>query len=167
MSDSESHREVEESNEDKSVFVVDSEEYTKTKKLQLINKTKEEVIDLKHQREDAIGYLGDNFAGDGLEIYCSKLAQNVALYGSELLPLIEQGLEKGTLDEEDTYTREVPQKEEGIHVVTFIRNDGRIVDSKKELREMYNLAVYRQLERIQRKLGLGLDLEENKGPAKI
>jgi hypothetical protein len=161
--------EIEESEKEKNVLVVDPDDYQRTKKLKLINKAKEEVISLRHDREDAIGYLGDNFAGEGIETYHMKLAQTVAQYGSELLPLIEEGLEKGALEEDDTITRKVPDQTKGLDVVAFVQRDGRISNGNEARRppEPLTLAIYRQLERIERELGLGLDLEEDKGPANI
>jgi len=161
--------EIRESEKEKNVLVVDSDDYQRTKKLKLINKAKEEVISLRHDREDAIGYLGGNFEGKGIETYHMKLAQTVAQYGSELLPLIEEGLEKEALEEDDTTTRELPHQAEGLDVVAFVQRDGRISngDETRWPPEPLTLAIYRQLERIERKLGLGLDLEEDKGPANI
>jgi hypothetical protein len=161
--------EIEESEKEKNVLVVDSDDYQKTKKLKLINKAKEEAISLRHDREDAIDYLGDSFERRGLDTYHMKLAQTVALYGSELLPLIEDGLEKGALEEDDTTTRKLPHQTRGLDVVAFVQRDGRISngDETKWPPEPLTLAIYRQLERIERKLGLGLDLEEDKGPANI
>jgi hypothetical protein len=160
--------EVEESSEEKNVFVVDPDDYQKTKKLEIIHNTKQEVLNVRNNRSELIVELGDNFRGDGIEIYQRRLAKTVAQYGSELLPLIEEGLANGTLEEDDLTSELSPEHAE-MDVLTFIKMDGRI-DYKDNLEYPpgpNSLAIYRQLDRIQRKLGLGLELQEDKGPASI
>jgi len=162
------HVEVEESTDEKNVFVVDPDDYQKTKKLEMIHNTKQEVLNVRKNRSELILELGENFQGKGIEIYHRKLAQTVAQYGSELLPLIEEGLANGALEEDDLTSRLSPEHVE-MDVLTFIQMDGRI-DYKDDLEhppEPNSLAIYRQLDRIQRKLGLGLELQEDKGPANI
>jgi hypothetical protein len=160
--------EIEEADDEKNVFVVDPEGYQKTKKLEIIHKNKKEVLNVRRNRSDLICDLADNFRGKGLDVYQSQLAQTVSQYGSEILPLIEEGLEKGTLTKDDLTVSLSPEHTE-MDVLMFIRMDGRI-EYEGDLGsppEANSLAIYRQLNRIQRKLGLGLELQEDKGPAEI
>ena len=172
MSNSEPEPEAEpkvkvEENSD-SIVVVDPDDYQKTKKLEIIHNTKQEVLNVRKNRSELILELGDNFRRDGIEVYQQKLAQTVAQYGSELLPLIEEGLENGTLEKDDLTSQFSPEHVE-MDVLTFIQMDGRIdyKDDPECPPEPNSLAIYRQLDRIQRKLGLGLELQEDKGPAEI
>jgi len=160
--------EVEESSEEKNVFVVDPDNYQKTKKLEIIHNTKQEVLNVRKNRSELILELEENFRDDGIKVYQRKLARTVAQYGSELLPLIEEGLENGTLEKDDLTSQLSPEHVE-MDVLTFIQMDGRIdyKDDLEYLPERNSLAIYRQLDRIQRKLGLGLELQEDKGPASI
>ena len=56
-----------------------------------------------------------------------------------------------------------------IYVRKVVTNGGRIIeDGEMEPIPTLNAdEVYRQLERIERKLGFGLELETDKGPAEI
>jgi glutamyl/glutaminyl-tRNA synthetase len=162
---------VEESDDEKNVFVVDPENYQKTKKLEIIYKTKKEVLNVRKNRDDITREFNRQYRDDGFPMYEKKLARTVAQYGSELLPLIEEGLENGTLSEEDLTTELSPEHTE-MEVLMFIQMDGRVnYEGKKgEMEfapETNSIAIYRQLDRIQRKLGLGLELREDKGPAEI
>jgi hypothetical protein len=85
------------------------------------------------------------------------------MYGSELLPLIEDALEVGILEEDDLETRYGSLREFVRYNGTVINEDGKLADREQTI----YMAFYRQLDRIQRKLGLGLELEEDKGPASI
>lgn len=165
--------EVEETDEDRSLLVVDPDDYQKTKRLKTINETKQDVIKIRRDREDWISKLGDQFGSvrtgkKGVDFYAGKLGMAVAQYGSELLPLIEEGLEKGVLGEGDV-TAQITEDKKKMDILRYIKYDGRI-EIEGEIQyppEPNALAVYRQLNRIQRKLGLGLELEEDKGPAEI
>lgn len=160
--------EAEESSEEKNVFVVDPDNYQKTKKLEIIHSTKQEVLNVRNSRSELIPELAENFQGRGIDTYQRKLSKAVAQYGSELLPLIEEGLANGTLEEDDLTTELSPEHAK-MDVLTFIKMDGQVKykDDLMFLPEPNSLAVYRQLDRIQRKLGLGLELQEDKGPASI
>lgn len=161
---------VEESDETK-YLVVDPDDYQKTKKLESIYRTKQEVLKVRDNRGDIIKDMRDTFSTKnrtGRDMYSQRLAQAVAQYGSELLPLIEEGLKKNTLSEDDLVVS-LSEERLDVDVVQFIKYDGRHEYNGEltNLPEPNSLAVYRQLERIQRKLGLGLDIEEQKGPAEI
>jgi hypothetical protein len=161
---------VEEPDESK-YLVVDPDDYQTTKKLESIYKTKQQVLNIRENRGDIIKDMSDNFSTKqrtGLDMYSQRLSQAVAQYGSELLPLIEEGLEKGTLSEDDLVVS-LSEERLDVNVVHFVKYDGRHKHNGEfiNLPEPNSLAVYRQLERIQRRLGLGLDIEEQKGPAEI
>jgi hypothetical protein len=152
-------------------LVVDPDNYQRTKKLESIYKTKQKILEVRNNRGDIIKDMNDNFGSSsrtGLDMYESKLGKVVAQYGSELLPLIEEGSSKGTLSERDLVAS-VSEERLDIDVVRFVKYDGRVKykDELQYLPEANSLAVYRQLERIQRELGLGLNLEEQKGAAEI
>jgi hypothetical protein len=164
---------VEGVDDESELLVVDPDDYQKTKKLESINRAKKEVVKVRQDRTDIIKEMKEDFIGRNsgkqpIDLYCNELARTVAQYGSELLPLIEEALEKGSLSEDDLRVSLSENRIE-VDVVQFVTFDGR-AEYKGELKflpESNSMAVYRQLQRIQRKIGLGLDLEENKGPAEI
>lgn len=145
---------------DSAVFVVDPDNYSKTRKIKTINDAKEHVHELRRNMPKT----APKHAWSGIH---TRLAEAVSIYGSELLPLIEDGLEHGILEQEDL---ETPY----CSVDEFIHYDGKIdrSDSDDEFnlesaKPVEYMVVFRQLDRIQRKLGLGLELQEEKGPAEI
>lgn len=149
--------ETEEPEEENNVFVVDPDDYQKTRKLKAINDAKDHVQKL---RRDMPATAGKKEWG-GIH---ARVSEAVAMYGNELMPLIEDALEQGILEEEDLET-------EYGSLRTFVRFDGHLPDPEsetfKDCKSIHYMAFYRQLDRIQRKLGLGLDLQEDKGPAEI
>jgi hypothetical protein len=149
--------EADESNDEKNVFVVDPDDYQKTRKLKAINDAKDYVRKLRQDKPNR----AKSKEWQGIH---GRTAEAVAMYGNELLPLIEDALDQGILEEDDLETEYGPLRE-------FVKYDGRMLDhGKEELVESkphIYMAFYRQLERIQRKLGLGLELQEDKGPASI
>jgi hypothetical protein len=149
--------EVDESTDEKNVFVVDPDDYQKTRKLKAINDAKDYVRKRRQDEPETAG--SDEWQGIHY-----RTAEAVAMYGSELLPLIEDALDQGILEEDDLETEYGSLRE-------FITFDGRIPDHEREEladpKPYIYMAFYRQLERIQRKLGLGLQLQEDKGPASI
>ena len=160
---------VEDPNEESQYLVVDPDDYQKTKKLELIHKSKSEVLKVRKKRMALIKEYHNEFRGkDGLDMYTQRLAQTISQYGSELLPLIEEAKSNGTLDEEHLEVAIAP-KEHNLQLIYFIEMDGRVkIDGEPQVPpEATVMSVYRQLDRIQRELGLGLDIEEDKGPAEI
>jgi hypothetical protein len=173
MTDSKDKVTVEQSEDDNSYLVVDPEDYQKTKKLESINTAKKEVMKTRKNRTDVIKKMEEDFISKNsskkpIDLYCNELGRSVAQYGSELLPLIEEALEKGSLSEGDLVVS-LSENRINVDVREFITFDGR-AEYKGELTflpETNSMAVYRQLQRIQRKIGLGLNLEEQKGAAEI
>lgn len=144
--------------DENSYLVVDPDDYQQTRKLKAINDAKDRVRELRKDRPISTTAEG------GWQGLHNRTAEAVAMYGSELLPIIEDALEKGALQKKDL---ETPHGS----LETFIHCEGRLPNhEKEELREpspIVYMAFYRQLERVQRRLGLGLELQENRGPATI
>jgi len=153
-----------------SYFVVDPDDYQKTKKLEIIHNSKREITRLRKNKDSIIVEYNKEYreANSGHTTYKASLAQAVAQYGSELLPLIEEARDNGILDESDLTTRIGPEFQE-LDVISFIEMDGRVKKEGELERppEANTMSIYRQLDRIQQKLGLGLEIEEDKGPAEI
>ena len=171
MSNSEPEPEAEpklkaEENSD-SIVVVDPDDYHKTQKLKAINEAKKEYRKYKRQRSEILHKLEEKWANPE-EAYHSERSMRLAEYGTELMPLIEEGLEKGVLTEEDMKCS-LGYGSREIDVRKVVTSGGRIYkDGEMEPIPILNSdEVYRQLERIERKLGLGLELETDKGPAEI
>lgn len=152
MSESETGKAEVDETEETAMFVVDADDYQKTRKLKAINDAKDYV---RKRRRDAPDTASRN---EWRAIY-RRESEAVAMYGNELMPLIEEALEQGTLDEDDLETKYGSLRE-------FVRRDGMLEELEKPVPPMY-MSFYRQLERIQRKLGLGLEMKEDKGPAEI
>jgi len=152
-----------------SYFVVDPDDYQRTKKLEMIHKAKQEVLKYRRDRPKLIEDYDGTYSGEkGIDIYRHSLAQAVAQYGSELLPLIEESVDNGILEDDDLTTQMSPEHTE-LDLIYFIQMDGRVkYNDKVDIPPEPNImAMYRQLDRIQQKLGLGLEIEEDKGPAEI
>jgi hypothetical protein len=159
MSESQDTENVElgESPDEKDVFVVDPDDYQKTRKLKAINDAKDYVRKLRKEKP----VQASTREWDGIH---QRTAEAVAMYGSELMPLIEDAVNQGVLDEDDLETKHGTLAE-------FVNTEGRLIDhDKEELKDpkpFVYMEFYRQLIRIQRKLGMGLDFQEDKGPAEI
>lgn len=150
-----------------SIVVVDPDDYQKTQKLKAINETKREYRKYKRQKSEILQKLRERLRNPE-EAYNSERGMRLAEYGTELMPLIEEGLKKGALTEDDMKCRLGDDFRE-IDVRDVVTNGGKVFKGGK----MYPIPaliadeVYRQLERIERKLGFGLELETDKGPAEI
>lgn len=137
--------------DDTTAFVVDPDDYQRTRKLMSINKAKTIVHDLRRDKPKS----ADSKEWTGIH---ARISEAVAMYGHELLPLIEDAQRQGLIDDDDLQTEHGDLRK-------FIRYDGRLPDHEEEeipdpIPPMY-MGFYRQLERIERKLGLGLDLKED------
>ena len=171
MSNSEPEPEAEpkvkaEENSDR-IVVVDPDDYQKTQKLKAINEAKSEYKKYKRQKAEILQNLEERWLNPREE-YDSERAMRLAEYGTELMPLIEEGLEKGGLTEEDVKCSLGDGFRE-VDIRKVVTNGGRIFkDGEMEpIPTLNSDEVYRQLERIERKLGFGLELETDKGPAEI
>lgn len=167
--DTETEEVVEEPSRESQYLVVDPDDYQKTKKLELIHSSKSDVLKVRRKRMSLIREYHNEFRGkEGLDMYTQRLAQAVSQYGSELLPLIEEAKSNGTLTNDDLEVTLTPV-EGSFELIYFIQMDGRVrIDDEPQVPpEATVMSVYRQLDRIQRKLGLGLDIVEDKGPAEI
>ena len=96
------------------------------------------------------------------------------MIGSELLPLIEMGLEKGGLSESDMKIevdggayKYFDGKEMDIRDIIESQGKVNFQGEVEVLPRYFQQKIYRQFERIEQKLGIGLEIEEEKDPAKI
>lgn len=155
------------------IVVIDPDNYRKTKKLQSIQEVKDRYREFTINRSKRFRELDETWANPD-EAIRKEEAQTLSMYGSELLPLIEEGIEKGAISESDleveadTVTKNLVGKPT-VNVRDVIQLEGYILEDgePRHFPRHFQKKVYRQLERIERKLGLGLELEENKGPAEI
>lgn len=147
--------------EDNAEFlVVDSEDYQQTKNLEAIFKAKKQVRQLT---QDPEWIERDSSAAK--RQYNKKLCYAVCYYGSELLPLIEEAIENEIISEDMT------QLSWGA-IQDYVTSNGHIPKNKDEdewirAKPLQSMAVYRQLRRIERKLGLGIEIEKETEPAQI
>ena len=137
------------------MIVVDPDDYQKTKQLQAINEAKEAVKEMRREKP----LTGKKREWDGFH---SRMSERVSDYGREMWTLINKGREKGILKESDI---EVGT----IDISEFIFANGAVQDGDRyrTAKEAEYMAIYTQLTVIEDKLGLGLELEEDKGPAEI
>jgi len=165
--------EIEESEREKNVLVVDPDDYRKTQKLKAIQEAKDRYREYTLNRSERYSELSDTWDNpkDAME---HEEATALAMYGSELLPLIEEGIEKGAISEEDlkVETNSMVDRlldKPFMDIREVIELEGRVMANGEyqAIPRRFQKKIYRQLERIERKLGLGLDLEEDKGPANI
>jgi hypothetical protein len=149
------------------MVVVDPDDYQKTKKLQSIQDSKDHFKQVKRDENEIKLELKEQWS-NYREAYRDMRAKAVADYASEMIPLIEAGLESGSLSKDDLVASLGPKKYD-MDVRHIAEQGGRIhIDGEMKPLPSPNCdEIYRQLERIERKLGLGLELEENKGPAEI
>lgn len=158
---------LEETDDAAKLYVADPDDYAKTRKLKAIQDAKDNYKRYTTDEAAILEKFRDTW-GNPNEALKSKRAEALALYGSELLPLIEEALQNGALAEDDLQvetdelTARVVGKAE-MDVRDVIDNRGIMwVDGEtKSLPKKYQNRVYRQLERIERKIGLGLTLEED------
>lgn len=163
----EENEKIELEEEPENIVVVDPEDYQKTQKLKAIDKAKKEFKKSINSHTEIYKEMKEAWSNPK-EATRRKHSQALALYASELIPLIEEGLESGVLSEDDLLVDEDPDTVD-LDIRNVAIDDGH-VDIGGERKPMYRancMEVYRQLERIERKLGLGLELEEEKGPAQI
>ena len=150
-----------------SIVVVDPDDYQKTQKLKAINEAKKESRRYKREKTEILQKLEESWRNPE-EAYESERGMRLAEYGTELMPLIEEGLEKGALTEEDMKcSRLLGDGSREIDVREVVRTKGQTDGEMEPIPVINSDEVYRQLERIERKLGLGLELETDKGPAEI
>jgi len=148
--------------EEATIMVADPEDYQKSKKLKAIHESKKrvrEVIKNKHEIHEEVNV-------GGMKHFRGKLGDSIAMYGLEMMPLIEEAMRKDVIKEADL---DVGPVEPDLR--TFVDIGGGVVDDDTgETRpplQWEGMNYYQQLQRIERKLGLGLDLEEEQTPAEI
>jgi hypothetical protein len=157
MSDSEPTISDIESTDEPTIVVDDPDDYHRTKKIESIHRARKRVHDIRANNPAPA-------QSDQISAHKTALARAVADFGTELIPLIEDGMDTGTLDQDDLDAGHA-------NVWEFVESDGHVIDHDNEEARFADkhesMAVYRQLDRILRKLGLGLDLEKDRGPAEI
>lgn len=170
------------------VYVSDPEDYLRNRRLKEIHDAKQKVREERQKAAEEPDKESDR-----------AVAGAVATYGAELLPLIEDAQEKGTITENDAEIG-LETIQEFIHRQGWLlnpdwieakeRGEGTIQDDgsikitiaegtrlepgrsksipKRTLATVtVSMRVYQDLARLQRKIGGGLSLEENQGPASI
>lgn len=139
--------------EDAKLYVADPDDYAKTRKLKALADAKAHV---RKVRKDRPGTATDD-EWKNLNI---RLAEAVASYGHELMPLLEEAKENGVIGDDDLDLG----IRGGTSVGQYIVADGRIEERDANRFEPapphVAMAVYRRLQKIERKLGLGLSLHE-------
>lgn len=156
MTDSREKAPVDEVDEEPAVFVIDPDDYAKTRKLKAIADAKEHVWKLRRNRDDVMTKTKHSNRQD-------RIAQAVAGYGTLLLPLIEGGLEKGAIESDMLVINQ-------FDIRGFVEYEGALPTDDDEL-EIASvpeaMKIYRRLEAIERELGLGLEINEETKPAQI
>lgn len=162
------YQEIEEADEEGRLYVVDPEDYQQTKKLESIHKARERV---RKVRADDPGRTSRK----EWKAYHARLSRAVADYANEMMVLIEHGIENGVLDE-DAMIIETPKGP--LNLRNFVLFDGadttKVKKGKVEegnqapsAKPGMSMLVYRRLDKILNELGLGLEFDEDKGPAEL
>lgn len=156
-------------NED-TVVVVDSDNYRETQKLKAIQECKDHFRETNRNEIRIKNSLSIPKSSKGEEKHFRRcLTGAIVDYISELIPIVEEAKQNGTIIESDIeFTPS--QINRTATLKDLARVNGMIsVDESTTERLTPNdcRTLYRQCETIERKMGLGLDLEEDKGPAEI
>jgi len=168
MSEREPGREpepVDETDESVKLYVADPDDYAKTRKLRAINDAKAHYRGFTTERNERHKNLTNQvrFPADELE---RQEAEALALYASELLPLIDEAIQKGSLSEDDLVVerdRVVNNATEGreMSIREVARTQAYIPTNgePQPLHKSFQMKVFRELEKIEREIGLGIGLE--------
>lgn len=155
--------------EDPEVLIVDPDDYQRTKKLETIHKTRQQVIEI---RQSKTKMATDNpfSKTNWQDVYNAELREAVSQYGIELYPILKVALEEGTLSEDSLIVDTHHYGE--VHIFGFIDRDGIMKredsdDIEEFVHPVDSLKIYRRLDTLMQQLGLTLDLEETKPPAQI
>jgi len=140
--------------EDTKLYIADPDDYARTRKLKALSDAKAHVRKLRNDRPGRA--TDDEWSGLN-----ARLAEAVASYGHELLPLLEEAEDNGILGDSDYYTNTGRK----LDVRNLIYTDGRVKQLGKDDEFTHPppseaMAVFRHLQKLERKLGLGLELEE-------
>ena len=148
--------------EEATIMVADPEDYQKSKKLKAIHESKKRVREVLQDKRKIM----EQVRREQRTHWRSTFADAISMYGLELMPLIEEAMRKGVIEEDDL---DAGPMEPDIQ--TYVDVGGAVVDDDTgEMRppkQWEGMNYYQQLQRIERKLGLGLELEEEQTPAEI
>jgi hypothetical protein len=156
---------IENAEDDTTVVVTDSENYGETQRLKQIYKLRSRVQDLKMNKSELSKEYDEYWSNKrGWEVFDEDLSSTVALYGSELLPVFDS-IEQ--IAEED-YKVEITE-DKSVDIRLFVNKDGkRVKDGKVEAYpSLFSMSVYRRLNELVEKSGLGLETESETEPASI
>jgi hypothetical protein len=139
--------------EDTKLYIADPDDYARTRKLKALSDAKGHVRKLRNDMPTTANKREWN----GIH---ARLAEAVASYGHELLPLLEEAEDNGIIGDGDFYTNTGHKRD----VRNLIYTDGRVGDPAEEEVGVpaphESMAIFRHLQKLERKLGLGLELEE-------
>ena len=148
--------------EEATIMVADPEDYQKSKKLKAIYESKKKVREVLHNKWQIKEEVGRNHH----KHWRATLSDALVMYGLELMPVIERAMREGVIQEEDLDAGPMEQD-----IQTFVDVGGAVRDEDTgDMRpplQWEAINYYQQLQRIEQKLGLGLDLEEEQTPAEI
>lgn len=148
--------------EEATIMVADPDDYQKSKKLKAIHESKKEVREVLQDKHKIM----EEVSRKKRKHWRSNFADAIAMYGLELMPLIEEGMRKGVIEEADLDAGPMEP-----NLQTFVDSGGGVIDEESEgmrpPKQWEGMNYYQQLQRIERKLGFGLDLEEEQTPAEI
>jgi hypothetical protein len=141
--------------DDAKLYVADPDDYAKTRKLKALSDAKAEVRKVRNNQPNT----ASRNEWQGIH---ARLADSVASYGHELLPLLKAAEEAGKIHNGDYFADGGYGKTD---VRVFIKTDGQLEtpdgDDFETPPPHMSMLVYRHLQTLERKLGLGLSLEED------
>jgi hypothetical protein len=145
-----------ESDQGADLSVPDPDDYHRTQKLKTIHQARRNVQKIhRNKRSNMDRYEGWDSAW--YDVYHKELAEAVASYGHEVLPIVEEAHSEGVIDESEV------TDPSGRHIAEFVANEGLIKEEGDHFTApdaKASMSIYRQLDRILRQVGLGVSLEE-------
>ena len=154
--------EVQPEESETTVVVTDSENYSETQKLKHIYELKRDVTTHIANRFELVKKYRQEYSNPKYT-YQERLADKVALYVNEVIPLLESA---DSIDESDYQVDRVNSK---VDIQTFAETHG-LSASGNELEphsKIESKAVFHETNELIREIGLGVELEEETEPASI
>lgn len=156
---------IENAEDDTTVVVTDSENYGETQRLKQVYNLRSNVQELVMNKHQLAKEYDDHWGNKmGHEIFTENLANTIALYGSELLPIFDSIEQISEEDYNVTIT-----KDKSVDIRLFVDKDGmRAKDGEVEAYPtLFSMAVFRRLNELVEKSGLGVETESETEPASI